>query len=66
MNVCSTTSMAKILACCTHTRIAKQGKLFENVLIMNVAFWIICGNQLTHTHNKVQNENQSNKANEQQ
>lgn len=49
-----------------HTRIAKQGKVFENVLIMNVAFWIICGNQLTHTHNKVQNENQSNKANEQQ
>lgn len=45
MNVCSTTSMAKILECCTHTRIAKQGKVFENVLIMNVAFWIICGNK---------------------
>lgn len=62
--------MAKILACCLHTRAHKHtssqkwGKVFENVLIMNVAFWIICGNKQSTKRKSVKQSERNTRLNE--
>lgn len=46
------------------TNCQKWGKVFENVLIMNVAFWIICGNKQSTKWKSVKQSERNTQLNE--